>query len=189
MDEQAVADHAESRAGSDEDENTVSLLACRGEGPDLERLGFCALFRLNEDAGRAEAGVWFDPGTQGQGFATEAMELLVTHVFTERRLHRLDAGAIATDDRSRALLERLGFTEEGRRRDCYFVDGEYVDRVEYGLLATEGNGEWRTRARPDSDHCPPGSSTRSSTQSMARWTSSESVPVTFTRPGVPWRAG
>jgi RimJ/RimL family protein N-acetyltransferase len=39
------------------------------------------------------------------------------------------------------------------------------------------------------DYCPSGSSTRSSTQSMARRTSSGSVPVTFTRPGVPCRAG
>jgi len=124
--------------GSDD---SVGLLACRGHSPEADRLGFCALFRINEDSGRAEVGVWFAPDARGQGYATEAVKLLVAHAFDERRLHRLDAGAMVSNDRSRALLERVGFTEEGRRRDYYFVAGEYVDRVEYGLLATEWNGD------------------------------------------------
>jgi len=121
--------------------DAVSLLACEGKGADADRLGFCALFRINEDSGRAEVGVWFAPEVQGQGYATEALELLVGHAFDERRLHRLEAGAMATNDRSRALLERVGFSEEGRRREYYFVAGEYVDRVEYGLLAGERAGD------------------------------------------------
>jgi len=118
-------------------DDAVGLLACAGDDPDADRLGYCALFRIDEDPGRAAVGVWFAPDAQGQGYATDAVELLADHAFDERRLHRLDAAAMATNDRSRALLERVGFTEEGRRRDYYFVGGEYVDRVEYGLLDGE----------------------------------------------------
>lgn len=125
----------------EQNDAATGLLACRGDDPDADRLGFCALFRIDEDSGRAEVGVWFAPDAQGQGYATEAVELLADHAFAERRFHRLDAGAMATNDRSRALLERVGFTEEGRRRDYYFVDGEHVDRVEYGLLTTEWGGK------------------------------------------------
>jgi len=35
----------------------------------------------------------------------------------------------------------LGFTEEGRIRKDRFIDGEYVDTVQYGLLRRE----WRER--------------------------------------------
>ncbi|WP_459193481.1 GNAT family N-acetyltransferase [Halosimplex sp. J119] len=118
-------------------EGTVGLLICDGDDPDAERLGFCALFDVSTDSGRAEVGVWLDPAAEGQGYATEALSLLVDYAFNERRLHRLNAGRLATNDRSTALLERLGFTEEGRRREYYFVGGEFVDRVEYGLLTSE----------------------------------------------------
>jgi ribosomal-protein-alanine N-acetyltransferase len=37
------------------------------------------------------------------------------------------------------VLEKVGFQQEGRRRDHAFVNGEYVDLLEYGLLAEE----WR----------------------------------------------
>lgn len=115
--------------------NAVNLLACV-EG---EPVGFVALFDWNESAGHAELAYWIAPDEQGNGYATEAVELAVEYAFDERRCHRLDAGAHATNDASRALLEKLGFEEEGRRREHVFLDGEYVDTVLYGLLADE----WR----------------------------------------------
>ncbi|WP_135364802.1 GNAT family N-acetyltransferase [Halosimplex halophilum] len=137
-----------------ESDGTVGLLICesdgRGEGErggdgasdenDPDRLGFCALFDIDADSGRAEVGAWLAPDAEGQGYATEALSLLVEYAFAERRLDRLNAGRLATNDRSAALLDRLGFVEEGRRRGYYFVGGERVDRVEYGLLAEEWDG-------------------------------------------------
>lgn len=128
-------------------DETVGLLICgdggadAGDGDGPDRLGFCALFGIDEDSGRAEVGAWLAPEAEGQGYATEGVELLVDYAFEERRFNRLNAGRMATNDRSAALLARLGFTEEGRRREYYFVDGEFVDRVEYGLLADE----WREK--------------------------------------------
>lgn len=115
--------------------NAVNLLAC----VDGERVGFVALFDWNESSGHAELAYWVAPDQQGNGYATEAVELAVEYAFDERRCHRLDAGAHETNEASRALLEGLGFEEEGRRREHVFLDGEYVDTVLYGLLADE----WR----------------------------------------------
>lgn len=134
-------------------DGTVGLLVCGGAGDDgesgggvgegetnPERLGFCALFDLDTDSGRGEVGAWLAPDAEGQGYATEALALLIDYAFDERRLHRLNAGRLATNDRSAALLDRLGFSEEGRRAEYYFVGGEYVDRVEYGLLESDWDG-------------------------------------------------
>lgn len=115
--------------------NAVNLLAC----VDGDPVGFVALFDWSESAGRAELAYWIVPEQQGNGYGTEATELAVEYAFDERRCHRLVAGAHETNDGSRALLEKLGFQEEGRQREHVFVDGEYVDTVLYGLLAEE----WR----------------------------------------------
>ncbi len=115
--------------------NAVNLLAC----VDGDPVGFVALFDWDESSGRAELAYWVAPDHQGNGYGTEATELAVEYAFDERRCHRLVAGAHETNDASRALLETLGFREEGRQRQHVFVDGEYVDTVLYGLLANE----WR----------------------------------------------
>jgi RimJ/RimL family protein N-acetyltransferase len=121
-------------------DGTVGLLVCDGDEVDPDRLGFCALFDIERTSGRAEVGAWLAPGAEGQGYATDAVATLIEYAFAERRLERLNAGRLATNHRSAALLDRLGFREEGRRREYYFAGGERVDRVEYGLLADEWHG-------------------------------------------------
>lgn len=115
--------------------NAVNLLVC----VDGEPVGFVALFDWNETDGRAEIAYWIAPTHQGNGYGTEATELAVAYAFDERRCHRLVAGAHETNDASRALLETLGFREEGRLRENTFLDGEFVDTIRYGLLVSE----WR----------------------------------------------
>ncbi|WP_231190329.1 GNAT family protein [Haladaptatus sp. DYF46] len=120
-----------------EDEG-VNLLACSEENTDEdsspEPVGFVSLFDVNETSGRAKLAAWITPAQQGQGYATEAMDLLVEYAFVERRLHKLIAGALATNNASCEVLEKLGFIEEGRQREYYYVNGEYVNRAVYGLL-------------------------------------------------------
>ncbi|MFC7044036.1 GNAT family N-acetyltransferase [Halobacteriaceae archaeon GCM10025711] len=122
-------------AFEESDADGVRLLACA----DGDRIGVVSLFDVDEAAGRAELVAWLTPERRGNGYATEAAGLLVDYAFDERRLHRLEARALATDDEARAVVETLGFEQEGRLRDEQYVDGEYVDRVVYGLL----EAEWR----------------------------------------------
>ncbi|WP_135821785.1 GNAT family N-acetyltransferase [Halostella litorea] len=119
------------------DGDDVVLLAC----VDGEPVGHVALFHVDDSAGHAEVGYWLTPGAQGEGYATEAVSLLLDYAFDERRLHRVRARAIETNDASRALLDRLGFAAEGVLRDEEYVDGKHVDTHTYGLLAREWNGE------------------------------------------------
>lgn len=113
--------------------NAVNLLVCDGGEP----IGFVALFDWTESAGRVEIAYWITPSRQGSGFGSEAAELAIEHAFGERRCHKVVAGAHASNDASRALLESLGFREEGRLRDHVFLGGEYVDSIRYGLLEDE----------------------------------------------------
>ncbi|MDA0663149.1 MAG: GNAT family protein [Proteobacteria bacterium] len=46
-----------------------------------------------------------------------------------RRLRRLELTVMAPNARARALYERMGYVEEGLKRDSMFVDGGFVDEV------------------------------------------------------------
>lgn len=121
--EETIADTEE-----DPDEGTRLLGVVDGQP-----VGSIALFRVQPESGRGYLGAWVDPAYHGEGYGTEMTEMMIDYAFDERRLHTLAAGALATNERSRGLLEKVGFEQEGRQRDAYYVDGEYVDRVIYGL--------------------------------------------------------
>jgi RimJ/RimL family protein N-acetyltransferase len=44
-------------------------------------------------------------------------------------LHRLELTVVAHNRRASGLYERMGFTVEGRRRECLLVDGTLVDEL------------------------------------------------------------
>lgn len=108
------------------------------DDPPVEPIGFVSLFHVDERAGSATIAYYLTPSAQENGYMTEAVELLVDYAFETRRLHRVTASALATNDASQNLLRSLGFTEEGRERDAKFVRGEYVDVDVFSIL----EGEW-----------------------------------------------
>ncbi len=44
-------------------------------------------------------------------------------------IHRLELTVMAHNERAAALYQRLGYTVEGRARECLFVDGRMVDEL------------------------------------------------------------
>jgi len=133
---EAVADHVEGLAESDEGE---IFLVCADGDPVGE--GF--LFDLDSQRGRVELGYWVAPDAQGQGYATETAELLVEYAFTERRLNKVVARVLAFNDGSRRVLETVGFEHAGRFREDFYFDGEYHDADLYDLLAAKWDGPRR----------------------------------------------
>lgn len=107
---------------------------------DDDRRGFCHLFDVGDDNGRAKVSAWLKPDAQGRGYGVAAVRQLVAYAFEERRLERLSAGVLADNDAARATLEAAGFRQEGRQRGHSFVESERVDRVLYGLLREEWEG-------------------------------------------------
>ena len=109
----------------------VNLLVCLDEEP----IGQVDV--MHHDWTRPELAYWLLPEHHGEGYMTEAVSLVIDYFFETFEKRGLAARAFSSNDASRGLLERLGFTEEGRLREHRFVGGEYVDTIFYGLLREE----------------------------------------------------
>ncbi|WP_227354721.1 GNAT family N-acetyltransferase [Haladaptatus salinisoli] len=95
-------------------ENTVS--ADSGDSNfvvcvDGEPVGEANLFRVEAD--RGEIAYWLDRDERGEGYATEAVSLLLDYAFDTRGLHRVVARVVNFDEASHALLKRLRIRRGG----------------------------------------------------------------------------
>jgi [ribosomal protein S5]-alanine N-acetyltransferase len=102
--------------------------------PDGPAIGECDLSEIDRHHARAEVGFLFARRHWGQGYAREAMEAVIGHAFGPLGLERLWARFHDGNEASRHLLERLGFTYEGRLRSHIVRDGERRDCLIYGRL-------------------------------------------------------
>lgn len=84
----------------------------------------------------------FGEGSRGCGFGRDAVELLTTHLFADRGAERVQASTAVHNAPMRAVLERLGYREEGVMRG--FMPAENGARDDYTLYGVT-RPEWRPR--------------------------------------------
>ncbi len=79
-------------------------------------------------------GYWLDEAEQGRGYMTEALEAIIPFARDDLGLHRLQAACVPHNNRSRSLLQRVGFAEEGFAPSYVSINGAWEDHVLYGLI-------------------------------------------------------
>jgi RimJ/RimL family protein N-acetyltransferase len=99
--------------------------------------GRCTLFHEDPLAQHAEVGIALLPEARGKGYGTEALGLLVEFAFVRRNLRRLHLAVLASNTAAIASYRKVGFIEEGRRREHCWVRGGFEDEVIMGLLRSE----------------------------------------------------
>ena len=82
----------------------------------------------------AEVGYWLAEPFWGRGIATEALRAVTTYAFATFDLCRLEAGVYGWNPASARVLEKAGYTLEGRAKQAVIKDGQMTDRLLYGLL-------------------------------------------------------
>ncbi len=85
-------------------------------------------------------GVAILPAHQRQGYATEAMGLVLRYYFNERRYQKVNAEVYSFNRPSIALHERLGFMLEGRLRRMVYSAGTFHDSLNFGMTSEEFMG-------------------------------------------------
>jgi ribosomal-protein-serine acetyltransferase len=100
-------------------------------------VGCLELFDLDPRVGSGEVGYWLAAPHQRKGIVSRACQGLITHAFTRLDLNRIVLRCHPKNDRSSAIARRLGFTFEGRLRECARLRDELVDLEVYSVLRRE----------------------------------------------------
>lgn len=115
-------------------------------------IGTCSLAGHDVNNRRADIGFALGRPHWGQGFATEAVRLLLDYGFRQFHLHRIEADVDPRNERSIGLLERHGFQREGYLRERWIVDGQLQDTVLLGLLRREWEPDANRRSGEETDN-------------------------------------
>ena len=73
----------------------------------------------------------------GKGYGTEAAKMIFNHGFKRLNLHRIWTGTASTNIGMQKIAGKLGMKKEGVFKEAMFLNGEWIDIVEYGILAKD----------------------------------------------------
>lgn len=107
------------------------------EDADKTPIGIAGLDSVNYIHGDAVLPFFVAEEYRKRGLATAMTVALLDLAFKRLRLHRITTFYRSDNTATQRVLEKLGFTEEGRVREGWFVEGTRKDTVIAGILGTE----------------------------------------------------
>ncbi|WP_409250880.1 GNAT family N-acetyltransferase [Bacillus sp. SCS-153A] len=86
---------------------------------------------------KTEIGYWLGSKFEGRGLVTKSCECFIRHAFEEWKLNKVEINMASGNIQCKAVAKRLGFKQEGIIRDYEHLNGEYHDRIVFGMLQKE----------------------------------------------------
>lgn len=108
---------------------------------DPRMIGIIGFWRIQKEHYRGELGYMLAPSFWGAGLITEAIGPVVDHGSKAMGFHSIEAIVDPNNPASMKVLEKNGFVREAWFRQNFFWNGEFLDSVVYGLLASDLNAE------------------------------------------------
>ncbi|WGH75788.1 GNAT family N-acetyltransferase [Tenacibaculum tangerinum] len=99
-----------------------------------ETIGMIDVFDFNPQHKRAGIGILIHPTFQKKGFASEALQLLITYCFTHLQLHQLYANITEDNTKSLQLFQKQNFKQIGIKKDWIFHNGVYKNELLFQLI-------------------------------------------------------
>jgi len=86
---------------------------------------------------KTSIGYWLAQNYVGEGIITRCCSCLVDNAFHNLELNKVEISCAEGNVKSRSIPERLGFNQEGTRRDAEWLYDHFVTHIQYGLLSDE----------------------------------------------------
>jgi ribosomal-protein-alanine N-acetyltransferase len=106
-------------------------------------IGSCGYFSVRRGTQTVETGYELHPDHWGRGLISEALREMIKYSFSENALmpvHRIEALVEPGNLGSIRVLEKLGFSREGIRREFGYWKGCYQDVILFALLNSHSTG-------------------------------------------------
>jgi ribosomal-protein-alanine N-acetyltransferase len=121
--------------------NAFGFVICRRD--DGIPLGGISLFEvIHRSRKSGVVGYLIGASFFGQGYATEALQLVLRFAFRHLKLHRIEANIQPHNVASIALVKRAGFTCEGHVRGFLKIAGKWRDHERWAILAPDWRDRW-----------------------------------------------
>lgn len=116
------------------------LLITDGPGNSGSIVGHIEFFRTVSYLDELELSYQiYETAERGQGYTTEAVNLLVRYLFQQRKVNRIRLIIHPDNAASRRVAEKCGFVCEGTARGAWYHRGENHDVDVYAILRREVN--------------------------------------------------
>jgi RimJ/RimL family protein N-acetyltransferase len=116
------------------DDEARFLIVAKNDHRPVGEISYHHLNMLNRTC---ELGYLIAPSERGNGFAKEALHLLIRYLFLELNLNKVYAQTASFNKASSKLLESLEFKLDGTLRQHHYYKGDLYDDLLYSLLRFE----------------------------------------------------
>jgi diamine N-acetyltransferase len=97
-------------------------------------IGSVSLKDIDRRSQHAWLSIVLDGTRLGQGYGRDSLRTLLRWAFTIENFRRISLEVFSTNERALRAYRAVGFVEEGRMREVTWVDGQYVDMIQMGIL-------------------------------------------------------
>ena len=120
--------------------NCLCCFVCRvADGAILGSINLSQIYRDGFQG--AYLGYYVGAPFAGQGYMTEAIELILRYAFEHLKLHRLEANIQPENLASLALVKRAGFVREGYSRRYLRIGRRWRDHERWAIIAEDWKGD------------------------------------------------
>lgn len=119
-----------------QDKNTLTLGVVKKDGSQL--IGYAGIASMSRINHSGEYYIFLgEKRSWGQGYGTEATQLIVHYGFASLNLHRIMLTVSSLNTGGIKAYTRAGFQQEGILRDACYRDGAYHDKIVMSILRPE----------------------------------------------------